>query len=381
MLKWRSGLISATALISAWAKENPLEISAKVESEKAIIRIKGVIWEYNNSSRWFTREIDKIIGQGITDVMVYINSPGGDVFQANDIANEIDKFSGEIEGEGGAIVGSAASYIAVRIKNFALPENGQFMYHKPTGNFKGNEDSIESELKLLKNITANYRKTYSEKTGLSEDEIEKRWAKGDVWLSANEAKNQKFVSKVIPSADITAQDSKMIAACGAPNQYEATSKPESKPNQEQLNNQNSAMEHLKLMAVKLGLPENASQKEIDAKIQAMQSDANKLEQLEKTNEDQEKDRKAKAIKAMFDKAIKEKRITATQAENMQSWAETDLKACQDYIDGIKALEKPEVSASHDGTKKFEDYSDEELAELEESDPAKFTALYDQYLDQ
>jgi len=190
---------------------------------------------------------------------------------------------------------------------------------------------------------------------------------------------------VIPSADITAQDSKMIAACGAPNQYEETLKPkpkaESKPNQEQLNNQNNEMEHLKLMAVKMGLPENATQKEIDAKIQAMQSDSNKLKQLEKTNKDQEKDLKAKTIKAMFDKAIKEKRITATQAENMQSWAETDMEACQDYIDGIKALEKPEVTSSIDGSKKFEDYTDQELEELEENDPAKFTALYDQYLDQ
>lgn len=382
--------ISASALITAWAEQNPLVLKAEIKNEKAYISIRGVIWEYQNSSAWFVREIDQIISKGITDVEVFINSPGGDVFQANDIANQIDRFNGDMSGEGGAIVASAATYIAIRLKSFTMPENGQFMYHKPHGVFVGNEDKVKADLKLLKNITSNYRKRYSKKTGLSEEEIESRWSKGDVWLSAEEAKEQNFISEVTTAVDISVSDSSMIAACGAPIKHKptpATPKSEKKPPKAKAKTQkseNKQMEHLKILALKLGLPETATQAEIDAKIQQLQSKANKSDQAEKeAKEDKEKKKKAE-IKAFFDKSVKEKRLNAEQVKNMQSWAKSDFEGMKAYVEGIEPLEKPKVKGSGGhGTdkKKFEDYTEAELQVMEVEDSQKFNALYDAYLDQ
>lgn len=376
--------ISATALITAWAKENPLKIKAEIKNDKGYISIRGVIWEYQNSSAWFTREVDQIIAKGIKDVDVFINSPGGDVFQANDIANQIDRFTGEMNGEGGAVVASAATYISMRLNSFKMPENGQFMYHKPNGFFQGNEDKIKADLKLLKNITSNYRKNYAQKTGLSETEIESRWSKGDVWLSAGEAKDQKFITGVIDAVDISAQDSSMIAACGAPVQHkETTLSPiaKTKKKDKQSKSEINDMSHLKVQALKLGLPEDSTQADVDAEIQKLQSKANKADKMEKDAKEAEKVRKANDITAFFAKSVKEKRLTAEQAKNMQSWAESDFDGMKAYVEGIDALEKPEVKAGGktDG-KKFEDYTEAELQALEVEDNAKFNALYDQYLD-
>ena len=49
---------------------------------------------------------------------IYINSPGGECFEANEIVNVIKRFPGKITGEGGALVASAATYIAINCTSF-----------------------------------------------------------------------------------------------------------------------------------------------------------------------------------------------------------------------------------------------------------------------
>ena len=64
---------------------------------------------------------------------IYINSPGGECFEANEIVNVIKKFPGKITGEGGALVASAATYIAINCTSFSMPANGLFMIHQVSG--------------------------------------------------------------------------------------------------------------------------------------------------------------------------------------------------------------------------------------------------------
>ena len=89
-----------------------MNISAIKEKGKARIEIKGTIAGWRDSEKNFTRSVEDMIREGIKDVHLYINSPGGDCFEANEIVNVIRKFPGKITGEGGALVASAATYIA-----------------------------------------------------------------------------------------------------------------------------------------------------------------------------------------------------------------------------------------------------------------------------
>jgi TolA-binding protein len=108
---------------------------------------------------------------------------------------------GSYTGEGGAIVASAGTYIAVCASTFALAANSQFMIHKPSTFIDGNETEIENQLKLLKNITSDYYKTYVRKLKKTEKEFKAKWDAGDFWLSATEALDWGFVSEV--KADAT----------------------------------------------------------------------------------------------------------------------------------------------------------------------------------
>lgn len=215
-MKQKTNMLITAFALEALAGQYPMKITAEQKGEKAEIRISGAIYDWNNSAEEITQKIDSFITGGISDVDVYINSPGGDVFQSAEISNQIKRFSGIKKGIGGAIVASAATDIAISLDVFEMAENGQFMYHKPSANLSGNEDKIETSLVLLKNLTSQYKTRLSEKSGLTVEEIEANWTKGDVWLTAQEALNQKFITGIITKTVITPDTKAMVIACGSP---------------------------------------------------------------------------------------------------------------------------------------------------------------------
>lgn len=203
--------------LEALASQYPMQITAEQKGTKAEIRISGAIYDWQNSSQEITQKIDDFLSRGINDADIYINSPGGDVFASAEISNQIKRFTGVKKGFGGAIVASAATDIAISLDSFEMAENGQFMYHKPSANLSGNEDKIETSLVLLKNLTSQYKTRLSVKSGLTVDEIEANWNKGDVWLTAQQALEQKFITGVITKTTITPDTKAMFEACGSPN--------------------------------------------------------------------------------------------------------------------------------------------------------------------
>ena len=300
------------------AETYPLKLSVEAKGDTANISIIGAIYNFHNNSQWFRAEIEKVKKDGAKNVDLYINTPGGDVFEANEIGNIIDSFEGDINGQGGALVASAGTYIASKCKTFEMPENGKYMYHKPFGRIEGNEDEVTSKLELLKSLTSDYRKTYAEQTIHSETEIEKNWVKGDVWLSATQAQKQGFITSVKKKVKLTAEDASLIAACGAPNvpKIQNTNKTETK-NME-----------LSVLAVKIGLPSTATETQVDAKLDQLQKDASTAQGLVQAEADREKADKAAKKKAVLDKAEQEKKITAEQRPHLEGM---EIKALESFL--------------------------------------------------
>ena len=90
-----------------------MNLTATAENGRARIELKGTISKWRETEAEFTSKVEQLIRSGIKDVHIYINSPGGECFEANEIVNVIKKFPGKITGEGGALVASAATYIAI----------------------------------------------------------------------------------------------------------------------------------------------------------------------------------------------------------------------------------------------------------------------------
>jgi ATP-dependent protease ClpP protease subunit len=359
-------------MLEALAEKFPLVITAASKKDKAEIRITGALYDWNNSSEEFTAKVDEFIEAGITDVDVYINSPGGDVFVGAEIENQIQRFTGAKNGIGGAIVASAATALAMSLDTFQMAENGQFMYHKPSAYIGGNEDKISSSLKLLQTLTAQYKELYSAKSTNSAEEIEANWAKGDVWLSAKEALEQKFITGVIKKTTITPDTKAMFEACGSPNIPKITNQKKPFKTMDQ-----------KILALSLGLPEDATEEQIKAKISANRIAAEKLATNETADKEKEALTATAKIEALVNGAITDKKIKADQAESMKSWAKADFAGCEAFLKAQPVLDKVSAAitpGAEGAVKDFSAMSETEQTQLAKEDPDAFKAAYFANLD-
>ena len=177
-----------------------IKVRASGDIDKTVeVRITGEITEQDGI--WVSETINQKIKEGSINCSVYLNTIGGDVFAANEIANSISKFKGEIECEIGSICASAGTRIAAVCKIRKIAANGAIMIHKPQTDLWGNQDILNSRLKLLNNITQEYKTAYSKLTGLSEGQIEELWVV-DYWMDAKEALDKKFVTQIIKNTPI-----------------------------------------------------------------------------------------------------------------------------------------------------------------------------------
>jgi len=363
------------------AKRTPLQLTAEEKGGKAVIRIIGGIYEWENSSTDFRVKIDEMQARGIKDVHVYIKSEGGDPFEAAEISNIIHSFEGTITGEGGSIVASAATYIACKIKGFVQAKNGQFMYHKPMASPIGqNEDQLASTLKLLQNVTKDYAETYASATGKTVAEIEKSWSKGDVWMTAQEASDGKFISGTTESAPITAEDVTLLAACGAPTIPQIQSKQTPKNNEEDMKLSATAL-------VRLGLAATATEQEIEARIEKLTQDNARLATLEAKAIKDASDAKAAKNKAIVDKAIADKKFTEDFRASFTAKLEANFEVANAEIEAMKSVEllsnqiKPIGDSNLSAERKAWTYADwqekdpETLNKMPKENPEVFKALY------
>jgi ATP-dependent protease ClpP protease subunit len=353
------------------------QITALKNGTTAEIRITGHIgWETDAES--FRSQVDALVKAGTKDVHLYINSQGGNCFDAAEIVNIISsQFKGDITGEGGALVASAATYIALHCKSFEMPENGMFMIHKPSGSASGDSEKIKSYLKMIQDIEKQYYDTY--KAAARDLTIfEQKWnSRTDWWLTAKEAKEQGFITGIREKARINRETAAQIKACGCPVEIEIN-----------YNNQKEKKEmDLKTTALLLGLPEAATEDETRAKLVANAKAASDLQALQAKQAQKEKDERTAEIKAALDKAIAEKRIKADCRTEWEKMMENNFETASKVLEGIAPVEKlsSQIVTSKEGGKTYKGQSfaqlqeknPELLAELDADDPEAFAELFNE----
>lgn len=308
-------------------------ITASANNGKARIEIKGAISGWKETEKNFTSSIEQMIKEGIEDVHLYINSPGGECFEANEIVNVIKRFPGKITGEGGAMVASAATYIAVHCEEFTMPKNGLFMIHQVSGYGGGKVADIEAYLKLMQKLNATYLNAYLAKT-TDKKKLQEEWEKGDYWMTAKEAKEMGFITNVGNKIKINKTTAEAIVACG----YQGALLVEEEPNNQQPKQEEEGKMNLQLLAGRLGLEATATESQIIAQIDVMKKQAERASALEA----QIKARQEKDIEALVNEAIKDKRITADAKDAWKEMLATSFDKTSQLLASMKAPEMPEI---------------------------------------
>lgn len=144
--------------------------------------------------------IKELEGINAEHLNVYINSPGGDVFEARAIASNLKRLSQEKGIKTTAIIdglcASAATYVALACDEVHMNIGCQFMIHQASGCCYGTKGDMRAYADLMEGIEKDIIADYVAKTGKQEDEITEM-LEAETWMSSEEALEHGFIDLIV----------------------------------------------------------------------------------------------------------------------------------------------------------------------------------------
>lgn len=144
-----------------------------------------------------------------------INSPGGEVFAGQAMAQTIREHGANIIAHVDGYAASAASWIALACDEVVISEGGMFMIHKAMTVAWGNADDMKETASLLDKVDAILVKTYAKETGQEEQQI-LDWMAAETWFNADEAIAYGFADRIAEAAPKNATQWNLTAWAKAP---------------------------------------------------------------------------------------------------------------------------------------------------------------------
>ena len=134
-------------------------------------------------------ELEQIKEEGVTDLNIMINSPGGSVTAASALVSLLQRAK-----QGGlrihafidGLCASAATFIAMAADEINIYKNSIFMVHTPWIMTLGNADELRKDIEILETLENTVMlPLYKERAKVSEDEI-KQLVADETWFNGDE---------------------------------------------------------------------------------------------------------------------------------------------------------------------------------------------------
>ena len=139
----------------------------------------------------FIKELDQYKGQ---DVKIRANSPGGEVFQGWAMYNAI-KEHGRCDMQIDGLAASMMTIIMLGCRKISASKNAMIMIHNPQMSNGGDSNRLVKDAEILDKIKSLILTSYSERTGISEEELSKM-LDAETWLTAQEALEKGFIDEI-----------------------------------------------------------------------------------------------------------------------------------------------------------------------------------------
>jgi ATP-dependent Clp protease protease subunit len=134
------------------------------------------------------------------DIFLYINSPGGSVYDALAIYDTMQFVTNDVQTVGIGVQASAAAFLlssGAKGKRFAL-QNATVMIHQPSSGTRGKVTDMEIDLKESLRIKHRLNEIMAKNTGQKVEKIQLDMER-DKWMDADEAKKYGIVDAIITS--------------------------------------------------------------------------------------------------------------------------------------------------------------------------------------
>lgn len=134
-----------------------------------------------------------------SEIRLHINSPGGEVFEAVAILNQLRAHPAKVTAIVDGLAASAASFIAVGADETIMGRNSQLMIHDAWGLCVGNAGDMRGLADLLDRLSNNIAAVYAEASGTSSEDWRTAML-AESWYSPDEAVAAGLADSVAESA-------------------------------------------------------------------------------------------------------------------------------------------------------------------------------------
>lgn len=166
-------------------------------NEPRTLYLNGVIADES----WFDDDVtpqifrDELMsGEG--DIVVWINSPGGDCVAASQIYNMLMDYKGNVTVKVDGIAASAASVIAMAGTIVLMSPTSLMMIHNPLTIAIGDSEEMQKAIAMLDEVKESIINAYEIKTGMTRAKIS-HLMDAETWLNANKAVELGFADDIM----------------------------------------------------------------------------------------------------------------------------------------------------------------------------------------
>lgn len=187
---------------------------AKADGKPTVLAIDDEIGFWGTQAKDFRAALNAVASD---ELIVEINSPGGEVFAGLGMFNMIRSFASQsgksVTTRVTGIAASIASVIVLAGDKREMPKNAFAMIHAPWSFAAGTADELREQADVLDKIKSSLRSVYVDRMGASEADVDAMLAK-DTWLTADECLEMGFATQL--TEDITASASFNLARADLP---------------------------------------------------------------------------------------------------------------------------------------------------------------------
>lgn len=151
--------------------------------------------------------------KGVKTLNIYINSEGGDIFEAKAIYSLLERFDAEKVVHVDGLAASAATFIAMVGSKIITASHATWMIHEVRSLAFGRAEEMRAMADLLDLENRTFAETYAKRTKNTVDDV-LAWMNAETWMNASDSKERGFTDEVRDPYE--EEDDEKVAASAAP---------------------------------------------------------------------------------------------------------------------------------------------------------------------
>ena len=211
-------LLGVTPLAAArWSESGPTA-GAGVSVVDSELRLYGAIMSDVEAAFWgddtgmvTNANVHEALDGMKGDIVVAINSPGGDVWSASGIYAALAAYDGKVNVRIDGVAASSAAFLAMAGDKITMGPMSQMMVHAARGVMYGVAAELRDYADLLDRTTGQLAGVLSQRLGMKPKKVMELLAEGDKWYTPEEAVAAGLADEVLKAKAPPKDDKKMAA--------------------------------------------------------------------------------------------------------------------------------------------------------------------------